>query len=216
MDTNRMSPPRSPTQADHRQWVLDALDQYESRLLRYTQRLTGCLDDARDIVQFAFLRLCDQSPTEIDDRLAQWLYTVCRNRALDVLRSSERCRERPPRRSDSVGWDKAAAAAGPPAVSYSREHDPADLAEQSDLHALLRQLIEQSPRSQREAIDLWSDGFSYLQISEITSQTEGHIRVLVHRGLKAIRDHPQVRVIMEEDEDESERPGHRREQVCRH
>ena len=47
-----------------------------------------------------------------------------------------------------------------------------------------------------EVIDLWSDGFSYVQISEITSQTEGHIRVLVHRGLKAIREHPQVRALM--------------------
>jgi RNA polymerase sigma-70 factor (ECF subfamily) len=87
--------------------------------------------------------------------------------------------------------------------------------EQSDLHALLRGLIEQLPRSQREAIDLWSDGFSYIQISEITSQTEGHIRVLVHRGLKAIREHPQVRLIVEE-EDELERPRQALEKVFEH
>ena len=53
----------------------------------YAQRLLGncnvgtTSDESRDVVQFVFLRLCDQSPDQIGDRLAQWLYTVCRNRA---------------------------------------------------------------------------------------------------------------------------------------
>ena len=81
---------------------------------------------------------------------------------------------------------------------YSRENDPAESAEEAELQALLRVLVAALPASQREAIDLWSDGFNYRQIAEITSQKEGTIRVLVHRGLKAIREHPQVRAIMEE------------------
>lgn len=194
-----------------RRWVLDTLYQYESRLLRYAQRLLGdgcggsAGDESRDVVQFVFLRLCDQSPEVIGDRLAQWLYTVCRNRALDVMRVSGRVGRAVPTGETDGGHS-------PP---YSRECDPAELVEQSDLHALLRRLIEELPRSQREVIDLWSDGFSYVQISEITSQTEGHIRVLVHRGLKAIREHPRVRVIVEEEE-EVEMPRRAREKVCEH
>src|SRR4051812_47542733 len=80
------STPDPLTSPARREWVLAALDQYEGRLLSYAQRLLGDPDQARDVVQFTFLRLCDQSPEEIDDRLAQWLYTVCRNRALDLLR----------------------------------------------------------------------------------------------------------------------------------
>ena len=195
----------------NRRWVLDALDQFESRLLRYAQRLLGdgcgsAGDESRDVVQFVFLRLCDQSPEVIGDRLAQWLYIVCRNKALDVLRASGR-----------VGWAVPTTGHedGGHSPPYSRECDPAEVVEQSDLHALLRRLIEELPRSQREVIDLWSDGFSYGQISEITSQTEGHIRVLVHRGLKAIREHPQVRLIVEEEE-ELEGPRQAREKVCGH
>src|SRR3954466_8617317 len=106
---------RGPAADNHREWVLAALDQYERRLLRYAQRLLGEADESRDVVQFVFLRLCDQSPDKIGDRLAQWLYTVCRNRAMDALR----CRERPPWRSvdvgwDTVAWDKAASAADGP------------------------------------------------------------------------------------------------------
>src|SRR4029079_3549166 len=73
-----------------RAWVLSALDEFEGKLLRYAQRLLGNLDEARDVVQFVFLRLCDETPDNLDDRLAQWLHTVCRNRALDVLRAGGR------------------------------------------------------------------------------------------------------------------------------
>src|SRR5262245_34488271 len=155
---------------DRRQWVLAALDQFEGRLLRYAQRLLGNLDEARDVVQFAFLRLCEQSPDSIGDRLAQWLYTVCRNRALDLLRSNGRCRERPPWRSDDA--PRVAVGRGRVAVGRAASHSepglpfghpqpptPADTAEQAELHALLRTLVEQLPSNQREALDLWADGF---------------------------------------------------------
>ena len=182
--------------ADRREWVLAALDQFEGRLLRYAQRLIGNLDESRDVVQFVFLRLCDQSPEKIGDRLTQWLYTVCHNRALDVLRASGR-----EKANGHAAWApstelKERGGHSPP---YGRESDPADSAEEAELHAILRLLVAALPGGQREAIDLWSDGFSYQQIAEITSQKEGHIRVLVHRGLKAIREHPQVRAMIADD-----------------
>jgi RNA polymerase sigma-70 factor (ECF subfamily) len=171
-------------QTDRREWVLAALEQYEGRLVRYAQRLMGDLDEARDVVQFVFLRLCDQAADEIGDRLGQWLYTVCRNRAMDVLRGRGGAPDLP------FGH------AQPP----SREEDPADTAEQTELHALVRLLIEALPASQREALDLWADGFGYRQIAEIVDRQEGHVRVLVHRGLKALREHPQVRALMEDED----------------
>jgi RNA polymerase sigma factor (sigma-70 family) len=192
---------------DRREWVLAALDQYEGRLLRYAQRLLGnghvggASDEAHDVVQFVFLRLCDQSPDEIGDRLAQWLYTVCRNRALDVLRTNGR-------EQVDVGWALPTDSTGSGGHSppYSREDDPADSAEQGELHALLRMLIEVLPSNQREALDLWADGFDYRQIASIVDCQEGHVRVLVHRGLKSLREHPQVRAIMEEDAAAERRP----------
>jgi RNA polymerase sigma-70 factor (ECF subfamily) len=211
--------------SNRREWVLAALDQFEGRLLRYAQRLLGgchpggASDEARDVVQFIFLRLCDQSPDKIGDRLAQWLYTVCRNRALDVLRASGREKSNGHVGFDSrrVPVDRAANHSEPglpcgQPQPPSRESDPADSAEEAELHALLRLLVAALPSSQREAIDLWSDGFSYQQIAEITSQKEGTIRVLVHRGLKAIREHPQVQALMT---DEPAQPGSATEECSR-
>jgi RNA polymerase sigma-70 factor (ECF subfamily) len=186
--------------SDDRDWVLAALEQFEGRLVRYARRLVGDEERARDVVQFVFLRLCDQRPQEIEHRLGQWLYTVCRNRALDLLRQANR---------DGVGWavptNSKDGGHSPP---YSTERDPADCAEQAELHDVLRLLVEQLPPSQREAIDLWADGFSYHEISQIMNKQEGNIRVLVHRGLKAIREDVRVRGLIE---DENEKRDSRNE-----
>jgi len=192
--------------SDQKAWVLAALDQFEPRLLRYAQRLLGNLDEARDVVQFVFLRLCDQSPADLDDRLAPWLYTVCRNRALDLLRTNGR--EKSNGTSGRVAVGRAANHGAPLTIvnSHTREPDPAHTAEQSELHDLLTTLVETLPDNQREALDLWSDGFSYLEISRIIDKQEGHIRVLVHRGLKTLREHPQVQALMDDDSKNDPQP----------
>ena len=60
---------------------------YESQLIAYAANiLAGDFERARDVVQDAFLRLFQADPARVRENLKAWLYTVCRNRALDVLR----------------------------------------------------------------------------------------------------------------------------------
>src|SRR3954454_19499611 len=76
---------------DDRQWVRAAVGRYEGPLTLYAARLLGDADRARDVVQDTFLKLCRQDNGEqIRDRLAEWVFTVCGNRALDVLRKEGR------------------------------------------------------------------------------------------------------------------------------
>ena len=170
---------------ERQEWVLAALDRFEGRLLRYVQRLLGDSEEARDVVQFAFLRLCDEEPGNVDGRLAQWLFTVCRNRAMDVLRGSGK---------EKLNGNAATGNGQQP----GREPDPADSVEQTDLHTLLRMVVDHLPAHQREAIDLWAEGFSYAEIGRILECEEGNVRVLVHRGLKAVREDRRVRGMVEE------------------
>src|SRR6185295_19975499 len=72
------------------EWVIEALTQYERPLLRYAKWLLGDLDAARDVVQETFLRLCREDRARLDGRVAAWLFTVCRNLALDAKRQSGR------------------------------------------------------------------------------------------------------------------------------
>lgn len=174
---------------DAQGWVLEAVDRYELPLSRYARRLLSDLDLAADAVQHAFVQLCAEPRERLEGRVAPWLYRVCRNRALDHLR-------RAGREQSVLDADATAPSIDHPTAPASREADPAAAAEQSDLARRLRALLCELPAPQRETIDLWCEGLSYREIAEITGREEGHVRVLAHRGLTALRRHPLVRDLL--------------------
>ena len=72
-------------------WIADAMREHQAPLVRYVARLVGGdFDRAQDVVQDAFLRLCQQPEYAVRDHVVEWLYTVCRNRAVDVMRKEGR------------------------------------------------------------------------------------------------------------------------------
>lgn len=169
-----------------REWVLAALDAYEGRLLLYAQRLTnGDVNLARDVVQHAFLQLCRQSPHELNGSLRSWLYAVCRNRAIDLKRRSFRLEP----------------FAGVECQQAGREIDPADALETRDLGDLVHRAMETLPERQQEVVSLWSEGFAYREISEITGATENYVRVMIHRAFQTLREHPLLQRMIAEEAD---------------
>ena len=169
---------------DRRQWVLAMLRDYEAPLTRFATRLLGDQDAARDVVQFTFLRLCDRSGSapgdNSDNHTARWLYTVCRNKAIDVMRLRRRT-------------EHLAEAESP--ACMSREPDPATAAEREDLAGQLSDAIDRLPPNQRETVLLWAEGFSYREIAKMTDRSEVNIRVLVHRALQGLRNNPAVQAM---------------------
>ena len=79
-----------PASSHVQQSVMEAVERYEMPLLRYARRLLGDIDLARDAVQHAFVQLCSESSNRLEERIAPWLFRVCRNRALDHLRRGGR------------------------------------------------------------------------------------------------------------------------------
>ena len=79
-------------------WIAQAVDRYEGPLTLYAARvLAGAgshygidVERARDVVQDTFLRLWESDRASVNGHLAQWLYRVCRNCALDVRRKESR------------------------------------------------------------------------------------------------------------------------------
>jgi RNA polymerase sigma factor (sigma-70 family) len=166
------------TPGNHQEWVMDVLQEYERPLLRFAWRLLGSEDAARDVVQQVFLRLCGQSREAIGGRVNHWLFAVCRNLSIDHLR-----------KRNATNDESEFALADCP----GKEPDPAVSAEQADLHRHLNRMMDQLPLPQREAVGLWAEGFSYREIAEVAKTTEGNIRVIVHRALKRLREHPLIK-----------------------
>jgi RNA polymerase sigma-70 factor (ECF subfamily) len=160
--------------ADDARRIDTILSRYEGPLLRYASRLLGDVDRARDVVQDTFLRLCREDPARLDGHLAQWLFTVCRNRAIDVRRQESHVEPLDERSLEA----RPSVAPGPARVLEARE----------DLAAVLRTLATLPP-SQQEVLRLkLQAGLSYQEIASVTGLTVNHVGVLLHNALKAIRE----------------------------
>src|SRR5262245_43068935 len=83
-------PPMTERPPARNEWIRAALYRHEGPLLRYASRFLKDADQARDVVQETFLRLCREDRARIDGHLSPWLFTVCRNLALDVLKKERR------------------------------------------------------------------------------------------------------------------------------
>ena len=160
--------------SDRAAWVRKLLAEYEQPLTQYAARLTGNLEAARDVVQETFLRLCRLEPGSIDGRVAAWLYTVCRNRALDVRRKESRMK--------LLNDANLETSAGP-------ERDPAQLAETRDGAGQVLQALTLLPDNQQEVVRLrFQGGLSYKEIAEVTGLSISNVGYLIHTALKTIRE----------------------------
>jgi RNA polymerase sigma factor (sigma-70 family) len=154
-------------------WVRSALARFEGPLTLYAARLLGDAESARDVVQDTFLRLCNQRRGEVEPRLAEWLFTVCRNRALDVLRKENRMTQL----SDEAVQQ-----------CHSPDPSPLDAAESRESAARVLDLLDGLPASQREVIRLrFQNGFSYREISRISGHSVTNVGYLLHVGLRTLR-----------------------------
>lgn len=162
-----------PESASKSAWVRRAVAEYEGPLLRYAARLVDDLDRARDVVQDTFLRLCAEDPESLDGRLAEWLFTVCRNRAFDVSRKE--------RRMETLDTETGLAC-------ESREAAQSLVLEQHESAGQVLELLATLPANQQEVIRLkFQNALSYREISNVTGLSVTNVGYLIHTGLKTIR-----------------------------
>src|SRR5438876_7565925 len=63
---------------------------FETPLLQFATRITGDRERARDIVQETFVKYQRNGAASHAEEPATWLFTVCRNGALNVCRKERR------------------------------------------------------------------------------------------------------------------------------
>lgn len=156
------------------QFVERALADYESPLVGYAYGFVHDVERARDIVQDTFIRLCQQDVAKVKDGLKTWLFTVCRNRALDVLRKESRVSALDESEYHSHPADSP---------SPDRSLDQAERLEQT------MRFLARLPENQQTVILMkFRDGHSYQEICEATGLSSGNVGFLIHTGLKRLRE----------------------------
>jgi RNA polymerase sigma factor (sigma-70 family) len=169
--TAALDPPMIETRE---QFVEKALAEFESPLIGYAVSILHDLDRSRDVVQETFIRLCQQEPNKVRESLKTWLFTVCRNRAFDVLRKEKRVQP-----LDEVQWKRVAG----PALT------PDQNAEHSERIDQVMKSLDTLSSNQREVILLkFQQGLSYQEIVEVTGLSSGNIGFLIHTGLRRLRE----------------------------
>ena len=160
------------TKAD---WVHAALRQYEGPLIRYAAQITGDLDRARDVVQDTFIRLCAEPQDRVEPHLAQWLFKVCRNRALDVRRKESRMKT-----LDDTE------------MNLQVSNEPSPSAESREAAGEVQRLLGTLSDNQQEVVRLkFQNGLSYQEISNITNLTVTNVGFLIHTAIKSLRQQMQ-------------------------
>lgn len=171
---------------DDASWIRLALERFEKPLTRYALGLTGDLERARDVVQDTFLRLCLQPKAELEQRLAPWLYRVCRNRALDVRKKEARTLPLETARSES---------------RPSPEPLPSLVLDRSQRLSSALAIIATLPEQQQEVLRLrFQAELSYREISDVTGLSVSNVGFVLHHALRKVRE------TLERDADPSAAP----------
>jgi len=169
-----------PANGEHPARVRSALDEFEGPLLRYAQRITGDVERARDVVQETFLRLWKEDAAELDGRLPQWLFTVCRNLALDVRRKEQRMTSLA-ELTHPRDFQKS--------LGCSEDPPPDETAATADAAEQVAGWLNRLPANQQEVIRLkFQNGLKYKQIAEITGLSVTNVGFLIHKGIAALRE----------------------------
>ncbi|MBN8540095.1 MAG: sigma-70 family RNA polymerase sigma factor [Deltaproteobacteria bacterium] len=153
------------------EWLKKQVRDHEGPLLSYACRILP-REQAREIVQEAFLKIWKEDAKALAGREKQWLFTVVRNHAFDVLKKSRR----------DVSDETALAAHADPALRADEK------IEEKEKNNQLLERMKRLSKSQEEVIKLkFIDGFGYKEISSITGHSTSYVGVLIHEAIKILK-----------------------------
>ena len=155
------------------EWVRAAVRDYERRLIAYATHLVGNAERGRDLAQETFLRLCGQDRSQIEPRMVEWLFTVCRNLCIDARRKEKRMKPLTDEQAE---------------LRISPHSDPGEHLEHEEAVAGALAALKMLTPNQQEVIRLkFQHGLSYKQIAQVTTLSVSNVGFLIHTGLKIVR-----------------------------
>jgi len=153
--------------------VEELLRRFEVPLLQYAMRITGNNERARDVVQETFIKF-QRNGSVAPEKAATWLFTVCRNGALNVCRKEKRMMYLTEEIIES---------------RPDEQPMPFERIEQREARGFLMKMLATLPARQQEVLQLkFQNDLSYQEIAEITKTTANSVGVLIHTALKTLRE----------------------------
>jgi RNA polymerase sigma-70 factor (ECF subfamily) len=163
--------------AQKEQWFAEAIERYQKPLQTFAYGMLKNIEYTQEAVQDTFLRLWKQDMVEISDKLAPWLYTVCRNRALHKIRHEKRY----------VAVDE-----GEENKNYlmlpTPENSPAEDLELKEQLSILADARTKLSKKLNEVLTLrYNEGLSYEEITTKTGLKSGNIGFILNEAKRQLR-----------------------------
>jgi RNA polymerase sigma factor (sigma-70 family) len=133
----------------------------ETALRRTAHRYSLCADDVDDALQRGFEILLRKAPTDDPRELIRWMQTVVKHEALAIRRERERILAVPAASSTGAGEDWID-------LLPTRSDGPAERAERQEAVARSREALQALKPQELRALTLLAEGYSYVEIGEIT------------------------------------------------
>ncbi len=157
------------------------VERHSRALFRLAYRMTGNEHDAEDLVQETFLRAYKQVK-RYDGRAAfsTWLYRICTNCSLDLLRAKKtRSETQPDESEEKVSWLDRVAAPQP---------DPERLTQSSQMAGILEPALQRLTEMERSAFILRHyEGCDIEQIACILGVHRNAAKHSVFRAVQKLR-----------------------------
>ncbi len=147
---------------------------HSARLRAYVHVLLGNGHDVEDVLQNVFVKYLRSGPAP-SEHAERWLFTVCRNEAVDFRRGGRHRQER--ERSFAEG-------------AISPGSDPAlDAGRQDDVDRM-SSCLARLPEEQREMVYLkFAENLSLSQIAESTGVARSTVALRIQEGLALLNRH---------------------------
>jgi RNA polymerase sigma factor (sigma-70 family) len=153
------------------EWLKKQVRDFEGPLLSFACRIVP-QEQAREIVQEAFLKIWKEDARSLQGREKQWLFLVVRNHAFDLLKKTKR----------DVSDESVMARQADPGLRADEK-----IEEREKTNQLLERMKRLS-KPQEEVIKLkFIDGFGYKEISSITGHSTSYVGVLIHEAIKILK-----------------------------
>jgi RNA polymerase sigma-70 factor (ECF subfamily) len=139
-------------------------------IYRYLRRLTGSRAQAEDVLQETFMKLHGQLAGGI--RISHpraWLFQVATNLTKDEKRNEIRSVLREER--------------------YASQPTVVDFGSQLEIQQIVRRALDRMTPRMRQVLLLFSEGFTYREISEISGVEAAYVGVLLQRGRAAFKEY---------------------------
>lgn len=170
-----------PDQAARKRAAIETFARHELALRRTAQRYSLCTDDADDALQRGLEILLNKAPSDDPRELIRWTQTVVKHEALAVRRERERILSGPAAaRREGAGEDWVALIPSPAA-------GPAERVERSEAIARSREALQALKPQELRALTLLAEGYSYVEIGEITGFSQTKVNRCVAEGRERFR-----------------------------